>query len=311
MPKLSVVVPFYNVAPYLGQCLESLAVQTLRDLEVIMVDDGSPDDSSVIARAFAERDPRFKLIQQDNQGPGPARNTGVAQAAGEYLAFVDSDDIVPRNAYELLVNSLDKTGSDLACGNVRRFNTARTWQSRPHTEPFATSMKKTHVRRQISLIQDRMPWNKVFRHAFWDQHCFVFPRGLYEDPQVIIPAHVLAGSVDVHREHVYYWRQREGSITDGNARMENIEARLAMAERVQAFLAEHAPDLQHVWDKHAALDVDFRVLVQALSTAPEPDRQRMVELASGYLRRVAEQSIADQPALRRLMLYLLQRQMLS
>ena len=83
MAKLSVVVPFFNVEPYLGAALESVAGQTMRDLEVIMVDDDSADASAAIAKSFAARDGRFRLVQQDNQGLGPARNTGTRQAMSE------------------------------------------------------------------------------------------------------------------------------------------------------------------------------------------------------------------------------------
>src|SRR5689334_866082 len=90
-PLLSVVVPVYDVERYLDECLASLAAQTLRDLEVVVVDDGSPDGSAAIAEAWARRDPRFRLVRQANHGLGHARNTGARHAAGTYLAFVDSD----------------------------------------------------------------------------------------------------------------------------------------------------------------------------------------------------------------------------
>src|SRR4051794_31037869 len=97
VPRLSVVVPIYNVETFLEECLESLAGQTLRELEVIMVNDGSTDGSGAIAAAFAARDPRFRLVEQANGGLGHARNTGVRNctAGVEYLTFVDSDDIIP------------------------------------------------------------------------------------------------------------------------------------------------------------------------------------------------------------------------
>src|SRR5690606_5147714 len=121
---LSVVVPIYNVAPYLGECLSSIANQYYRDLEVIMVDDGSSDDSAAIAEKFADADPRFRLIRQPNRGLGAARNTGVSHATGDYLMFVDSDDVIPPYAAELLITAIEQSGSDFACGNVFRL----TWR---------------------------------------------------------------------------------------------------------------------------------------------------------------------------------------
>jgi CDP-glycerol glycerophosphotransferase len=284
-PKLSVVVPFYNVEPYIEPCLESIARQTLRDLEVIMVDDGSLDGSTVIAKAYAESDPRFKLVQQENQGLGPARNTGTANATGEYITFADSDDVVARSAYELLVGSLDETGSDIAAGNVMRFNTARAWQGWAHAEPFRTTKKKTHVTTQTNLMQDRMVWNKVFRRSFWDAEGLSFPGMLYEDSPVMVRAHVLAKSVDVLSPHVYFWRQRDSgelSITQRKAELSNLEDRMESVRQVHNFLHAHAPQLKPVYDRYA-LEVDLRVLVDALVTASDAERERIVELGQEFL----------------------------
>ena len=120
-PRISVVLPVYDVAPYLETCLRSLAAQTVGDeLEVIVVDDGSRDGSDEIAERFAATDARFRMVRQENAGLGAARNTGIGLARGEFLAFADSDDAVPPDAYETLVTALDESGSDFASGNVFR-----------------------------------------------------------------------------------------------------------------------------------------------------------------------------------------------
>jgi CDP-glycerol glycerophosphotransferase len=103
-PRLSVIVPIYNVERYLPACLDSLAAQTFRDIEVLMVDDGSPDNSAAIAAEYEARDKRFKLIRKENAGLGAARNTGIAHMSdeSEFLTFVDSDDVIPPDAYRLM-----------------------------------------------------------------------------------------------------------------------------------------------------------------------------------------------------------------
>ncbi|MDL4776055.1 bifunctional glycosyltransferase/CDP-glycerol:glycerophosphate glycerophosphotransferase [Actinomadura xylanilytica] len=245
-PLLSVVVPFYNVEGYLEACLDSLQQQTLRDIEIIMVDDGSPDASAAIAKEFADRDDRFHLVEQENQGLGPARNTGAIRATGTYLAFVDSDDVLPRYAYELMVGTLEETGSDLACGGVRRLTSAGPRSSPMHTEMFLVTDKRTHVSKRPDLLGDRTAWNKVFRKAFFDKHGFAFPPGLYEDAPVTIPAHFLASSVDVLSDTVYYWREREGesqSITQRRTEPGNLEDRVRTTRAVTAFLKTRSPEL--------------------------------------------------------------------
>src|SRR5262247_2937258 len=118
--RISVVVPFFNNVAFLGDCLASIAAQTYPDLQVIMVDDGSTDGSAEIARAQAAADPRFELISQPNGGPGSARNRGVAAATGEFLAFVDADDLLPPDAYATMLGTIEGSGSDFVSGGVRR-----------------------------------------------------------------------------------------------------------------------------------------------------------------------------------------------
>src|SRR4051794_41801153 len=115
--RISVIVPIYNVEPYLQECLDSIATQTFRDFEVVMVDDGSQDRSAEIAAAFAARDPRFHLVQQPNGGLGNARNTGIGRRAGEVLMFVDSDDALPPPALERLAGWAEKVRSDFSPGD--------------------------------------------------------------------------------------------------------------------------------------------------------------------------------------------------
>jgi CDP-glycerol glycerophosphotransferase len=112
MPRLSVIVPIYAVEPFLGDCLDSLAAQDVSDFEAILIDDGSPDRSGELAERYAARDPRLRVVHQANAGLGAARNAGVALARGEFLAFLDADDMVPRDGYARLLAVLERTGSD-------------------------------------------------------------------------------------------------------------------------------------------------------------------------------------------------------
>ncbi|MEV7524305.1 CDP-glycerol glycerophosphotransferase family protein [Streptomyces sp. NPDC091371] len=211
-PRLSIVVPVYNVELYLDECLESIAAQTFEDFEVILVDDGSTDTSAVIAKAFAAKDKRFRVVMQENAGLGAARNVGARHANkdAEYLAFVDSDDTMPDYAYERLIAALDETGSDFAGGNVKRFRSVGMNQSWGHRAAFAKTQLKTHISKFPALVTDRTAWNKVYRRTFWDEHGFQYPEGiLYEDAPVSIPAHYFASSVDILSDCVYHWRVRE------------------------------------------------------------------------------------------------------
>lgn len=241
-PRLTVVVPIYNVEDYLGDCLRSLAGQTMADSEIVMVNDGSTDGSARIARRFTERDERFRLIEQENAGLGAARNTGVRYARGEFLTFVDSDDVVPDDAYERMLAALDASGSDFATGNVLRLGPGGVLTQAPmFRKPMATERSGTRLTRDWALLGDRIACNKVFRKSFWDRHSFAFPSGvLYEDIAVVLPAYFLAAGVDVLSGPVYHWRTRDGSITAKRAVPKGIRDRVTAVSAVADFLTGQA-----------------------------------------------------------------------
>ncbi|TMQ94402.1 glycosyltransferase [Actinomadura soli] len=309
-PKLSVVVPFHNTEEFIRECLESLAGQTLRDLEVIMVDDGSVDNGAVIAKEMCARDARFRLVTRDNEGPGPARNAGVRQARGEYLAFADADDVVHREAYARLVGSLERTGSDMASGNVHRMDADRDWQSYLHDGVFTESASRTHVSSKPELMRDRTPWNKVYRREFWDRAGLEFPKGYYEDPPVTARAHALARSVDVLSETVYYWRRRPGSITEERYDWDNITQRMASARVLRDEMAEYAPQLLNAYDEHALVPIELRVLFEALPKTEDAHQEELVAIGADLARRISPRVLKRIPAITRLHLHLLCRRML-
>ncbi|WP_031525430.1 bifunctional glycosyltransferase/CDP-glycerol:glycerophosphate glycerophosphotransferase [Streptomyces sp. NRRL F-5123] len=290
-PRLTVVVPVYNVEQYLEECLRSIAAQTLADLDVVMVDDGSTDASADIARAFAARDSRFRLVSQDNGGLGHARNTGARHAAPEteYLTFADSDDVLPPHAYGRLTALLDRSGSDFATGNVYRLTPAgrsQAWQHRGMTK----TVSRTHITRDLGLLSDRVAWNKVFRRDFWNRHRLAFPEGvLYEDTPVTIPAHFLAEAVDVSHEHVYYWRIREGSITRRRTDVKGVTDRIAAVDGVSRFLADPANTrwsrYKRDYDRSVLTD-DLLYFIEALPMAGPDYRRVFMDRAADYLSRV-------------------------
>ena len=314
MPRISVVVPMYNVERYLTDCLESLAQQTFGDLEVIMVDDGSPDSCADIARAFSARDPRFRLVQQPNGGLGNARNTGAEHATGDYLTFVDSDDVVVRNAYELLVGSLEETGSDFASGNYHRLTSTGTRQAGMVTSAFTATRLRTHVSKHPALLNDRTAWNKVFRRSFWTANGFRWPEGvLYEDIPVTLPAHVLARSVDVLRQPIYLWRARVGdstSITQRRTEPRAIRDRTSAVDGVSRFMAEQGQhELKKKYDR-AVAEQDLRYFLQQLDVADDTFRALFLDLVNDYFDRAAPDVFDHLPAIDRLKWHLVRRRLM-
>lgn len=137
-PLISVIVPIYNMESLLPRCLDSLAAQTLRDLEIICVDDGSTDGSGGIVRKYASGDSRFRLITQENSGRAEARNAGIRAAAAPYLGFADPDDYVEPDMYERLYRLAEESGADMVQCSYSPFLPAESGESRGMAEetPF-------------------------------------------------------------------------------------------------------------------------------------------------------------------------------
>ncbi|MEV8507255.1 bifunctional glycosyltransferase family 2 protein/CDP-glycerol:glycerophosphate glycerophosphotransferase [Actinoplanes sp. NPDC051475] len=275
-PLISVIVPAHDVEAYLGECLASLAGQTYPAIEVVVVNDGSQDATGAIADDWARKDSRFRVLHQSEGGPGQARNAGIAIARGTFLAFADGDDVVPPYAYEMLLTTLEQTGSDFACGAVRALTSKGAKASRLHASVFTKTVLRTHVSKQHTLLKDRTVWNKIYRRRFWDQHGLTFPEGVvFEDVPVALIAHAMAKSVDVVDVPVYYWRKREGgqkSITQRRTDWKTTADRLSAVNRVSRFLAEHQQgEVKRSYDENVLVD-DFALVLRALPDA-DPEFQ--------------------------------------
>jgi CDP-glycerol glycerophosphotransferase len=314
MPRISVVVPIYNVERYLSACLDSIAGQTVDDFEVVMVNDGSTDGSAELAGEYARRDQRFRLVHQENAGLSAARNTGIEAAVGEFMAFLDSDDVLPPNAYELLLGALDETGSDFATGNVHRLTRWGTSQSVFLAKTFARTQLKTHVTRFRPLIADRIAWNKLWRRSFWDRHGYRFPEGrLHEDIPVVVPAQFAARSVDVIADPVYYWRIREGgelSITQRRLEQRTLLDRMAAVEQVSRHLDEHGPFRAKRWYDESLVADDLRLHLNVLDVADDDYRELFLERVNAFLDGSSKRIYDRLPAIDRLKWHLVRRRLM-
>jgi CDP-glycerol glycerophosphotransferase len=309
--RISVVVPFYNNVDLLGPCLASIAAQTVRDLQVIMVNDGSTDGSEAVAAAQAAADPRFTLITIPNSGPGAARNAGVAVATGEFLAFVDADDLLPPDAYQILLGTLEQTGSDFVSGAVLRLTADGLIPSGLHDQAIKARRLRTHISATPELLYDISVWNKLYRRSFWDAAGLRLPEGmLWEDLVAMTKAHVLASSVDVITDPIYHWRDRDAgapSITQSRTAIRNFRDRITALELIDDFLRERGTPALLRAHQHKALVNDLWLYVRDLSKTSGEYQAEFVGLARNYLCKVKPSVLAGQPAARKLAYYLIEQ----
>lgn len=180
-PLISVIVPVYGVEKYLSQCVQSLINQTYKNLEIILVDDGSLDNSGAICDELAKTDTRIKVIHRQNGGQSAARNDGLAIASGEMLGFVDSDDYIDNDMYQYLYSLLSKHGADIAVCSFRKFSEELGLLQEENAEEIASYSNKQAMK---LLLEDELigshPCNKLFKRSMFGD--LRFPEGrVYED----------------------------------------------------------------------------------------------------------------------------------
>ena len=203
MVKVSVIVPIYNAEKYLVRCLDSIVNQTLTDIEIICIDDGSVDNSLKILNSYAQKDSRFKIIIQNNSGQGVARNKGIAKANGEFIGFVDADDYAELNMFECLYNAAKKYNVDCVHANYNVFFTENnTFTESNLTQAMNTRMGKNIIYYDIPMyISDINAniitlfagpiWNKVYKTKILKDNNVEFPNcKMQEDSCFNVNAHL-------------------------------------------------------------------------------------------------------------------------
>lgn len=307
-PLLSVVIPVHNVIHYLAECLDSVLSQDYQNLEVIIVDDGSTDGSAELVEDYAGRDRRIHFVKLDHGGNGLARNRGISLAKGEYLAFVDSDDVVMPGAYTNMIQHLTLSGSDFVVGAFRRRKGNREWLPEMMSELHGSDRLGIVVDDFPMILRDIFLWNKVFKRSFWNDQVGFIPEGvLYEDQETIVRAFLRANSFDILQKPVYVWRIREdnSSITQQKGNITDLSDRMKAALTVtELVIAEGNEGTRQAWFVKS-LGEDLRpYLVKVPDTGP--DYWQVLQSAVGSIYAAAGPSVLPMlPLAQRVLAYLI------
>jgi|GEM_PF-1250312 len=219
--KVSVVLPVYNTEAHLPQCMDSIVGQTLREIEIICINDGSTDRSGEILNEYAQRDSRVSVITQNNRGPGASRNAGMARARGQYLIFWDSDDDFDRKTLEHLYTRAEQTNADLCICNARDFDDvtgakiAHNYLRKPYPETETFCMADCMER--IFDFTPGVCWNKLVRRDFMRETNILFPEGdMIEDQVVSMLQLSLAKRIAVCDKRLIHYRVNRGESLLGS-----------------------------------------------------------------------------------------------
>ena len=213
-PLISVIVPVYNVADYLDQCLQSIVDQTYRQLEIIVVDDGSTDDSGTLCDRWAERDERIRVIHQPNGGLSAARNTALDVMQGELVMMVDSDDVLHPDCTSVLLKAMRDYTADIAIGDYQPFYDGQAIFNDQTSSEGAPAIYNQHEAILAILYQNGLThsaWGRLYKSSLFDG--IRYPVGkFYEDFAIIYPLLLKCKTIVKLDRKIYGYRQREKSI---------------------------------------------------------------------------------------------------
>lgn len=245
MELVSVIVPVYNVEKYLDKCIQSIINQTYQKLEIILVDDGSPDRCGIMCEQYAELDGRIRVIHKKNGGLSDARNVGVERASGKYLLFVDSDDFIDCELVEKTVESAEAYQSDIVLFDYKRLEPDGSIEfccinNLPENKGFQLREYPKVLFKSISA------WNKLFLKQFFVNSNIQFPVGYCYEDLGSSPRYLLAADkISYVKETFYNYVIREGSIMSATKEEKNYHDRCRMIEIVKAYY-----QLENAYDEY-------------------------------------------------------------
>ena len=223
LPTISVIVPIYNVEDYLPRCLDSILTQTYDNIQLVLVDDGSTDQSGAICDAYAARDPRVQVVHQENAGIGRTRNVGVSLCHGDYVTFVDSDDYLFPDALQRLYDRMQADGSDMVIANCVRLYEDGSCGDPHHTYPADWLDKSAFLHHMTDIDAVPVcPWGKLYSKACMEGITYPTTR-VGEDMMTFPDVVERCRRISMENQPVYYYFQRSDSLMRGQNQQTKTE----------------------------------------------------------------------------------------
>ncbi|MBQ8828028.1 MAG: glycosyltransferase [Clostridia bacterium] len=237
-PLISILVPVYNVEKYLRQCIDSIIAQIYKNIEIILVDDGSTDSSGTICDEYSKKDSRIKVIHQKNQGLAAVRNVGISAARGEYIGFVDSDDFIAPDMYSDMLDLIQKYEADLAVCSIEYTDaggiSSKAQRNFPFSDGCVDKIKYMDALCGTHCGMLAPAWNKLYKRYLFNG--INYPNGkLHEDEAVIHHICHACNKIVCTQKKYYFYRQRSESIMNNPFTVKRFDNTDALIERVKFF----------------------------------------------------------------------------
>lgn len=248
MVPISIIVPVYNVEKYIGRCIESILCQTFTDFELILVDDGSPDNSVGICGKYMEKDARIFLIHKENGGLSSARNAGIDSAKGEYLLFVDGDDVIHPETLEILYSNLKENNVQISMGNFCRFHNDSELRFQSGDENAQSSNSGIRVLEKLYDRNDGARYvsacGKLIKRSLFENVRFPVGR-LFEDEFTTYLLYYKAHKVSVTEKVLYYYFVNDEGITRNLTIQKYFDEYDAQWQRILFYKEKNLKEIYH------------------------------------------------------------------
>ncbi len=280
---VSVIIPVYRVENYLDKCIQSVVDQTYKKLEIILVDDGSPDSCGAICDAWAEVDHRIKIIHQKNKGLAAARNSGLDVASGYYIMFIDSDDYISLDMITKLHSQLINDQAEIAISGYKRVDEKGRFMSNGESIETGIVDKRTVMK---YLIDERLVysvvWNKLYKHSLWLN--VRFPVGKwYEDTYIMHTICFQSKVITQVSDYLYYYRIRKESITTQHSSISTLDNFEGFYNRIKFYEKNNLNDIL-AENKNEFLSKFLRIRKEIhINTKEERDKYRQVKKMVLYI----------------------------
>ena len=239
-PLVSVIVPVYKVEQYLKRCVDSILAQTYNNYEVILVDDGSPDNCGKICDEYSEKYSQINVIHQSNQGLSAARNNAVPESKGEYITFIDSDDYITYDYLEYLVFLIQKYDAQISAGSfVYQYESGPEKERKEETESSFYSPENALENMNYANGFGLTAWGKLYKRSLVEANPYPIGK-LFED--IATTYKIVGGSTGVAygNKQIYYWIQRSNSIMRSSFNMKQLDG-IEAAQNQLVYIQEHFP----------------------------------------------------------------------
>lgn len=245
---ISIIIPVYNAEPFLQRCMESIKMQTYQHFEVLFIDDGSADLSGQICDGYAKTDHRVRVVHQRNQGVSMARNRGLAEAGGQYIAFIDADDYIKSDYLEVLYRDITEIGADIACCNYMEFDRDEIYRVNRENHKLKVSGCGNGIRYYFDMLgKDSTPgvvWGKLIKSPFAKRHAFMKGQDFGEDTIYMFELFSEDPVIFLDDYTGYYYNRRTDSATKKTSKAAVSVQHIRVGETIIKYTARREENIR-------------------------------------------------------------------